>query len=124
MHAPDFDRVTDEPVGSAIPVPREVPLVVTEGNYLLCSDGGWERVGALLDEIWYLEPDDDVRLERLVRRHEAYGKTPEEAARWARGSDRANAEVVAATRHRADLVVRSGQVAGSQAENDHVERHR
>ena len=108
VHAPDFDRVTDEPVGSAIPVAPEVALVVTEGNYLLSTVGGWDRVAGLLHETWYLEPDDDVRLERLVRRHEAFGKATEDAVAWARGSDEANAHLVTETRHRADLVVRWG----------------
>ena len=106
VHAPDFDRVTDEPVGSAVPVPREVPLVVTEGNYLLSTVGGWGRVAGLLHETWYLEPADDVRLDRLVRRHEAFGKAAKDAEAWARGSDQANADLVAGTRDRADLVVR------------------
>ncbi len=82
--------------------------MVTEGNYLLSTVGGWDRVAGLLHETWYLEPDDDVRLERLVRRHEAFGKATEDAVAWARGSDEANADLVAETRHRADLVVRWG----------------
>ena len=41
VHAPDFDRDVDESIGSALPIRPEVPLVVTEGNYLLCDWGGW-----------------------------------------------------------------------------------
>ena len=80
--------------------------MVTEGNYLLSTVGGWGRVAGLLHETWYLEPADDVRLDRLVRRHEAFGKAAEDAVAWARGSDQDNADLVAGTRDRADLVVR------------------
>ena len=105
VHAPDFDRDADEPIGSAIPVPRSVPLVVTEGNYLLCRQGGWAGVAALLDESWYLQADEATRLRRLARRHRAHGMTAAQARAWAAGTDQANAVVVAATRPRADLVV-------------------
>ncbi|HVM00633.1 MAG TPA: nucleoside/nucleotide kinase family protein [Egibacteraceae bacterium] len=106
VYAPDFDRDLEEPIGSALPVPREVALVVTEGNYLLLDRGPWAGVGGLLDETWYLDAPDDARLARLARRHEQHGKPPEQALAWAHGSDQANAELIAATRPRADLVVR------------------
>ena len=32
VYAPEFRREIEEPVACAVPVPREVPLVVTEGN--------------------------------------------------------------------------------------------
>ena len=35
VYAPRFDRGLEEPIAGAIPVPPELPLVVTEGNYLL-----------------------------------------------------------------------------------------
>jgi pantothenate kinase len=105
VHAPEFRREIEEPVGSAVPVAREASLVVTEGNYLLL-DGPWAPVRELLDEVWFLAPDDDLRLARLVARHEAFGKAPEAALAWSHGPDQSNADVVAATSHRADLVVR------------------
>ena len=48
---------------------------------------------------------DDERVERLVRRHAAYGKSVAQAREWALGSDARNAALVAGTRDRADLVV-------------------
>jgi len=105
VHAPLFRRDLEEPVGSAVPVRAEVPLVVTEGNYLLL-DGPWAPVRELLDEVWFLAPDEELRLERLVARHERFGKAPDVARAWSLGPDQANADVVAASAHRADLVVR------------------
>jgi pantothenate kinase len=106
VHAPDFYREIEESIGSARPVHRDVPLVVTEGNYLLASEGGWPQVAGLLHETWYLDVDPTTRRDRLVRRHEQHGKTHAEAEAWTDGSDEANAMVIAATRDRADVVIR------------------
>lgn len=106
VYAPRFSRDIEEPIAGAIPVPADIPLVVTEGNYLLVEDGAWSGVAPLLDDVWYCEVDEEVRLQRLTERHEAFGKSPEEAYEWARGSDQRNAEVVEATRASADLIVR------------------
>jgi pantothenate kinase len=105
VYAPRFTRTLEEPIAGAIPVPAEVPLVVTEGNYLLVGEGSWAGVGPLLDEAWFVEAEESLRLARLVARHAAFGKSPDEARRWATGSDQLNAAVVGGTRGRADLVV-------------------
>ena len=106
VYAPDFDRDHDESIGSALPVPRAIPLVVTEGNYLLLDRGRWGEVRELLDEIWYVDAPEDVRLGRLVARHEQHGMEQERAVAWAHGTDQVNADLIASTRPRADLVVR------------------
>jgi pantothenate kinase len=102
VYAPVFDRSLEEAVAGVDPT---VPLVVTEGNYLLLDDGPWQHVRRLLDEVWFVEIDDDLRLDRLVRRHVEHGKDRVRAEAWVRGSDETNARLVVATRHRADLVV-------------------
>jgi pantothenate kinase len=104
VYAPAFRREIEEPIAGAIAVPPDVPLVVTEGNYLLL----WDEVRPLLDEAWYVEMDEETRLRWLIARHVEFGKTPAEAEAWVMRSDQANAEVVASTRGRADLVVRLG----------------
>lgn len=105
VYAPRFDRAIEESIAGAIPVDPAVPLVVTEGNYLLVETDAWAAVRGSLDETWYLETDEPVRLARLTARHIAYGRPPEEAAARARGTDQRNADLIATTRHRADLVV-------------------
>jgi pantothenate kinase len=106
VYAPAFRREIEEPIAGAIAVPAEVPLVVTEGNYLLVEEGDWGGVRGLLDEAWYVEMDEETRLQWLIARHVEFGKTPDEARAWVMRSDQANAEIVAASRGRADLVVR------------------
>jgi pantothenate kinase len=105
VYAPTFRRDLEEAIAGAIWVPSNVPLVVTEGNYLLRPDGAWSAVRGLLDEVWYLEPDEHDRLDRLVRRHMDFGRDVDTANARARGSDQRNAEVIAATKEWADLIV-------------------
>jgi len=102
VYAPDFRRDLEEPIACAVPVPREVPLVVTEGNYLLL----WDGVPELLDEAWYVAPDETLRVERLIARHIEFGKPPDVAREWVMRSDERNAALIAPTAARADLVVR------------------
>jgi pantothenate kinase len=105
VYAPEFRREIEEPIACAVPVPPETPLVVTEGNYLLLADRPWDGVRPLLDEVWFLAPDERVRIARLIARHEAFGRSPEQARARALGSDQANAVRVDATSGRADLVI-------------------
>ena len=105
VYAPYFRREIEEPIACAVPVPSSVPLVVTEGNYLLVDDGPWAAVRGLLDEVWYVEVPEEIRLERLIARHVAFGKDPNAARAWSLGSDQRNADVIAATRDRADRIV-------------------
>ena len=105
VYAPAFDRRLEEPVAGSIAVPPSVPLVVTEGNYLLLDEPPWNRVRGELDAVWFVQVDPDVRVERLIARHVRHGRTPEAARAWVLGSDERNAELVDRTRERADLVV-------------------
>ncbi|MFD3780615.1 nucleoside/nucleotide kinase family protein [Streptomyces sp. NPDC058612] len=108
VYAPAFDRSLDEPIAASIAVPAHVPLVITEGNYLLHDAGEWARVRPLLDEAWYLAPDDGLRIGRLVDRHVRHGKDPAHARAWVVRSDEANARLIAPGRGRADLVLDTG----------------
>ncbi|MFF0220452.1 nucleoside/nucleotide kinase family protein [Streptomyces vinaceus] len=105
VYAPAFDRSLEEPVAGSIPVGPAVRLVITEGNYLLYEEGQWAGLRALLDEVWFLAPDDTLRVRRLVERHVRHGKAPARAEEWVARSDEANARLIAAGRSRADLVV-------------------
>lgn len=120
VYAPEFRREIEEPIACAVPVAPDVPLVVTEGNYLLV----WDGARALLDETWYVEHDDEERVARLIDRHERFGKPRAAAEEWVHRSDERNARVVAGTRERADVLVRlpwSVQEAGEPARVDRGE---
>ena len=79
--------------------------MVTEGNYLLLDEPRWEAVRAELDPVWHLVCDESVRRERLLARHVEFGKTPAEAEAWVARVDDANARLIEAAAHRADVVV-------------------
>ncbi|WP_214413941.1 nucleoside/nucleotide kinase family protein [Sphaerisporangium fuscum] len=105
VYAPAFERDIEQPIAGSIPVPPPARLVVTEGNYLLLGEGDWARVRPLLDEVWYCDLDPGERVRRLVARHERFGKAHEAAVRWVMGTDQRNADLIATTRSRADLIV-------------------
>lgn len=113
VYAPGFERVLEQPIAGAVPVLPTARLVVTEGNYLLLTDGSWARVRPALDEVWFCEIDETERIRRLVARHEEFGKGHDEAAAWVAATDQLNADLVASTRARADLVIPETALPGA-----------
>jgi pantothenate kinase len=105
LYVPGFERDLEQPIAAAIAIPPSARLVVTEGNYLLLRDDGWQHVRPLLAEVWFVGVDDDVRRSRLVRRHEEFGKSADAARAWVDEVDEPNARLIASTRGAADLVV-------------------
>ena len=105
VYYPVFDRAIEESIAAQGVVTQETKIVIVEGNYLLHDTGGWEAIADLLDEIWFIDVDDEKRLERLIARHIAYGKSPADAQSWSRGSDEVNARTIATGRSRAHAVI-------------------
>lgn len=106
VYAPTFDRGLEESIGSAVPVTPDIPLIITEGNYLLVEDGDWAGIRPLLDACWFVDPGEETRLDRLIARHMRYGRSAAEAHDRSYGSDQNNADLITRTRVRADLIVR------------------
>ncbi|SNV21563.1 Uridine kinase [Dermatophilus congolensis] len=104
--APVYERSLHNGVAGAVELPASVSFLVTEGNYLLLDSGAWVKVRGLLDEVWFVQGDESVRVQRLAQRHQLHGRSAEAALeRATRGVDAQNAVLVTATRDRADLVV-------------------
>ncbi|WP_433576845.1 nucleoside/nucleotide kinase family protein [Nocardia brasiliensis] len=104
---PVFDRTLDDPTPAGIVFDRQT-IAIVEGNYLLLDDVAdrqWSAVRLLLDECWYLDAPRDVLEQRLLDRHVHGGRTPAAARVKVRESDLRNADLIAATRSRADLVL-------------------
>lgn len=108
IFAPDFHRAIEEPIAGAIAIEAHIPLVITEGNYLLLEDDGWAGARTLLDEVWYLDVEPEVRHERLLARHMQFGRSREQALEWMALTDEPNAKRIAASRHRAEWVISEG----------------
>lgn len=106
VYAPGFDRTLEQPLAGAMVVPPAARLVVTEGNYLLLA--GWERVREALDEVWLVELDDAVRLDRLVARHIRFGKEPDHARSWVASVDEPNAARIRTSSTPPDRVLTEG----------------
>lgn len=105
VYAPSFRRGLEEPIAASVGIPRSIPLIITEGNYLLADAPGWRAIRGELDAVWYLDTPAAVRLPRLIGRHVEFGRAETDAAEFARGSDQANARLIESTRETADLIV-------------------
>lgn len=105
IYAPAYRRGLEEPIAASIAVARDVPLVITEGNYLLADLPGWRDVLPLLDDAWFVDTPDELRVPQLIGRHIAFGMDAAAAERWANGPDAQNARTVASTRQRASRVI-------------------
>lgn len=105
VYAPEFRREIEEPIANAIPVLSDKRLIIIEGNYLLLELGFWKQVTGLLDDTWYVEVDQALRLSRLINRHIQFGRSPEAAAAWVENTDEPNARQIEASKHRAQFVL-------------------
>ena len=115
VFAPAFERTIEQPIAGSIAIEPGTRLVVTEGNYLLATAEPWPAVRVALDEVWYCDADDDLRLERLIARHVEFGKPESEARRWVEQVDEVNARLIAATRSSADLLVDMSRIGPGRA---------
>ncbi|MEU0499481.1 nucleoside/nucleotide kinase family protein [Nocardia sp. NPDC005998] len=102
---PTFDRAIEEPTPAGVVFDRH-EIAITEGNYLLLDEGAWSGVRDLLDEVWYLDVEREVIEQRLLRRHIRGGRSADAAKIKVHDSDLPNADLIAGTRDRADLVLR------------------
>jgi pantothenate kinase len=100
IYAPEFRREIEEPVAGAIPIFASARLLLAEGNYLALDQGGWRLVASLLDEIWYVEVPESLRLQRLVARHMQFGRSRSDAEAWVQSTDEPNARLIESTLHR------------------------
>lgn len=105
IYFPVFFREMEESIAAEGVVLSSTELVITEGNYLLYDQDGWKDVAPQLTESWYVQVDDEVRLERLVKRHHHYGKDLDAAFAWAHGTDERNAQLVEKTKAKADVII-------------------
>jgi pantothenate kinase len=109
VYVPSYSRTLHESIGGVIPVPAAVEVIVVEGNYLLLDTEPWHLVRGLLDMVIYLDTPTGVRVPSLLRRQRSRGLNRDAAHDWVYRSDEANADIVTATRDRADVVLtRSG----------------
>ena len=105
VYAPAFERDLEQPIAGSIAIEPSARVVIVEGNYLLDAEEPWRSIRSLLSEAWFVEAPNDVRVPRLIARHEQFGKSPADARAWVARVDEPNARRIAGGRGRADLVV-------------------
>ncbi|MUL79138.1 nucleoside/nucleotide kinase family protein [Mycolicibacterium sp. CBMA 226] len=108
VYVPQFDRAIEESIAAGLVVPAAARLVVTEGNYLALPASGFSGARELIDRLYYLRDDDDVRRKRLLARHIAGGRSLIAAEHWVRAVDEPNARLIAETEGRCDRVLDAG----------------
>jgi len=91
VYAPAFHRDIEEPIVGEIAIPATVPLIITEGNYLLLDDMPWRLVRVLLDESWYVDVSAEQRHQQLLARHMRFGRSHADALQWIAKTDEPNA---------------------------------
>ena len=106
IYIPVFHREIEESIANEAVITSEVRVVIVEGNYLLFPEMDWGGVRELLDMSYYIDLPQEIRIERLIARHEKYGKTSQEAHDWVMGSDEANARLIRATKELASKVIK------------------
>lgn len=103
--APDYDRTLHESVPARIAIPASARVIIADGLYVAHDEGEWARVSDALDVVWWLDVPWDLARERLVARHVAGGRAPDDAAAWADRVDATTTALVASGRERADAVL-------------------
>jgi len=94
--APSFDHEVGDAVENDIKILKSHKIILVEGNYLLLDEKPWTDMNPLFDELWYIDCDIDVAMERVRRRHmKAFGMTSEQAVERIVTNDRPNAEHIA-----------------------------
>lgn len=103
---PTFHREIEASIADEGVVPISAKVIVIEGNYLFSDEHNWNGVFPLLDHTWFIEIDDEIRIQRLIARRLNYGQTLAEAENWARGSDEENAKFIEKTRKKAENIIK------------------
>ncbi len=105
VFVPVFDRSLDLARASAREVKPAHTIVITEGNYLLLDQPGWGRLTALFDYRIYLDVNETVLEQRLIKRWLDHGLSESDAITRAESNDLPNARVVTQHRLAADQII-------------------
>jgi len=105
VKAPLFDRTIEASIEDAIEIRPQHKLVVVEGNYLLLKESPWNKIRALLNEVWFIDTALEVIYKRLIDRHKQGGRSEEGAMEKVSSTDMPNAHLIDATKIFSDRLV-------------------
>lgn len=110
IYAPEFYRTIDEPIAGSLAVSHDIPLIITEGNYLLLSQGEWQHLAHTFDECWFVSTPTHERQQRLIDRHQHFGRSLEDAQAWVENTDEPNAHLIEQNHHDVDIIIKWGNI--------------
>lgn len=102
---PVFDRGLEIARAGARLIPRAVPVIVAEGNYLLLDRAPWDRLARHFDLTVRLDLAEAVLRDRLARRWQGYGLDPAAITAKLEENDLPNGRTVATGSRPADYVI-------------------
>ena len=102
---PVFDREIEIARAGARLIPADVPIVVTEGNYLLLDRPPWSDLAPLFDLTIFLDVPEQTLERRLIARWRDHGHAPQAALAKALGNDIPNARLVVGASRPADITL-------------------
>ena len=118
IHAPSFDHKIKDPVENDIPIYPTMRIIVFEGNYLSLNKSPWNKAAELMDELWFVQVDEDIAKRRLVERHVRTGvaENEEAAAKRVEESDLLNGKEIINDRLKVSEIVESREDEGWKPE--------
>ena len=126
IYAPSFDHAVKDPVENDIPIAATSRIIVMEGNYLSLGSGApeWKEAAQLMDELWFVDVEEDVARQRLIKRHVASGivANEEEGRKRADDSDLLNGKEIIDGRLDVDEVIYSRYDESWKPEAQDVDR--
>lgn len=104
---PVFDRQIEIARAGARLIPREVEIVLCEGNYLLLQQSPWDSLKPLFDFTVLVDVDEAELRRRLVERWQGYGLPPDEIRAKVEDNDLPNGMVIVTSSSKPDLKLRN-----------------
>jgi pantothenate kinase len=105
---PVFDRKIEIARAGARLIPRDVPVIVVEGNWLLLNQAPWDRLRPVFDMTVMVDVPEHVLRARLRGRWERLGLTEDEITEKLEENDLPNGRWVRDGSVPADHVIRNG----------------
>lgn len=105
---PVFDRKIEIARAGARLIPRDVPVIVVEGNWLLLNQSPWDRLRPVFDMTVMVDVPEHVLRARLRGRWERLGLTEDEITEKLEENDLPNGRWVRDGSVPADHVIRNG----------------
>ncbi len=104
---PSFDHGVGDPVEEDITVTTHHKVVLVEGNYLLLDIEPWKQIKGILDFTYFINCDESILRDRVIKRHMKTGRSEEEAIERVETNDILNAREIQLAISRADKVIQS-----------------